>query len=123
MQPTTVSDANRNRTEVVFDTLGMVVGTAVMGKPLPSPAEGDSLAEFIADLDQAQLDGLFGGADPHAIANTLLKGATTRVVYDVDRFRRTQAAYPDDPTQWQPTCSATFCLVRRMSTRRCRRRV
>ncbi|MDR6306114.1 RHS repeat-associated protein [Nitrobacter vulgaris] len=108
MQPTTVSDANRNRTEVIFDTLGMVVGTAVMGKPLPSPAEGDSLAEFVADLDQAQLDGLFGSVDPHAVAKTLLKGATTRIVYDVDRFRRTQAAYPDDPTQWQPSCSATF---------------
>jgi hypothetical protein len=36
MQPTTVSDANRNRTEVIFDTLGMVVGTTVMGKPPPA---------------------------------------------------------------------------------------
>lgn len=108
MQPSAVSDANRNRTEVIFDTLGMVVGTAVMGKPLPAPAEGDSLAGFIADLDQAQLDQLFDGDDPHAIAKTLLEGATTRVVYDLDRFQRTRAAYPNDPARWHPSCSATF---------------
>ena len=32
LQPRLVSDPNRNQTEVAFDTLGMVVGTAVMGK-------------------------------------------------------------------------------------------
>ncbi|GEC15746.1 SpvB/TcaC N-terminal domain-containing protein [Nitrobacter winogradskyi] len=108
MQPSAVSDANRNRTEVIFDTLGMVAGTAVMGKPQPAPTEGDTLAGFVADLDQAQLDGLFGDGDPHAIAKMLLAGATTRVVYDVDRFRRTRAACPDDPARWQPSCSATL---------------
>ena len=35
LQPRLVSDPNRNRAEVAFDALGMVVGTAVMGKPLP----------------------------------------------------------------------------------------
>ena len=39
LQPRLVSDPNRNRTEVAFDTLGMVVGTAVMGKPLPAPSK------------------------------------------------------------------------------------
>ena len=33
LQPALVTDPNRNRTEVAFDALGMVVGTAVMGKP------------------------------------------------------------------------------------------
>ena len=64
LQPRLVSDPNRNQTEVAFDTLGLVVGTAVMGKPAPAPAEGDSLAGFVADLTQAQLDGCFGAADP-----------------------------------------------------------
>lgn len=32
MQPKIVTDPNDNRTAVVFDILGMVVGTAVMGK-------------------------------------------------------------------------------------------
>ena len=35
-------DPNRNRSAVAFDALGMVVGTAVMGKPEPAPVEGDS---------------------------------------------------------------------------------
>ena len=31
MQPRLVSDPNSNETEISFDTLGLVVGTAVMG--------------------------------------------------------------------------------------------
>ncbi|MEK6804180.1 MAG: toxin TcdB middle/C-terminal domain-containing protein [Nitrospirota bacterium] len=108
LQPRLVSDPNRNQTEVAFDTLGMVVGTAVMGKPLPAPVEGDSLTGFVADLTQAQLDGFFAAADPHATASALLKDATTRIVYDLDRFRHTQQANPNDPTKWQPACAATL---------------
>ena len=108
LQPRLVSDPNRNQTEVAFDTLGMVVGTAVMGKPLPAPVEGDTLTGFVADLTQTQLDGFFNAADPHATATVLLKDATTRIVYDLDRFWRTQQANPNDPTKWQPACAATL---------------
>ncbi|MGE3163994.1 MAG: SpvB/TcaC N-terminal domain-containing protein [Planctomycetota bacterium] len=108
LQPRLVSDPNRNQTEVVFDTLGMVVGTAVMGKPTPAPVEGDTLTGFVADLAHAQLDAFLDAADPHAPAPTLLQGATTRIVYDLDRFQRTQQANPNDPTQWQPACAATL---------------
>lgn len=108
LQPRLVSDPNRNRAEVAFDTLGMVVGTAVMGKPLPALAEGDSLTGFVADLTQAQLDDFFNAADPHATASALLKDATTRIVYDLDRFRRTCLAHPDDPTKWQLAGTATL---------------
>lgn len=108
LQPRRVSDPNRNQTEVAFDTLGMVAGTAVMGKPLPAPVEGDSLTGFVADLTQAQLDGFFASADPHTTAALLLQNATTRIVYDLDRFRRTQQTNPGDPTQWQPACAATL---------------
>lgn len=107
LQPRLVSDPNRNQTEVAFDTLGMVVGTAMMGKPLPAPAEGDSLAGFVTDLTQAQLVGFFDAADPHATA-ALLKDATTRIIYDLDRFQRTRQANPNDPTKWQPACAATL---------------
>ncbi|WP_271589181.1 SpvB/TcaC N-terminal domain-containing protein [Bradyrhizobium sp. CCBAU 53415] len=108
MQPSSVSDANRNRTQVVFDTLGMVVGTAVMGKPLPAPLEGDSLHGFVTDLTQADLDGFFDAPDPHSSTAALLQHATTRVLYDLDRFRRTRQASPNDPTKWQPACAATL---------------
>src|SRR5439155_16189498 len=59
LQPRLVSDPNRNQTEVAFDTLGMVVGTAVMGKTLPAPVEGDTLSNFVTDLTEDQLDGFF----------------------------------------------------------------
>lgn len=108
LQPCLISDPNRNQTEVAFDTLGMVVGTAVMGKPLPAPVEGDMLSGFVADLTQAQIDGFFDAPDPHAIAPVLLSDATTRILYDLDRFRRTRQANPNDPTKWQPARAATL---------------
>jgi RHS repeat-associated protein len=107
LQPRVVSDPNRNRTEVAFDALGIVVGTAVMGKALPAPVEGDSLTGFVADLMQAQLDAFFDGPEPHAIAPALLQGATTRIVYEAGRFRRSQQANRDDPTHWHPAYIAT----------------
>jgi len=108
LQPRLVSDPNRNQTEVAFDVLGMVVGTAVMGKPLPAIPEGDTLSGFVTDPGQAQLDDFFNAADPHASAAVLLAGATARVIYDVDRFHRTQREHPHDPTEWQPACAATL---------------
>jgi RHS repeat-associated protein len=108
LQPRLVSDPNRNQTEVVFDTLGMSVGTAVMGKPLPAPVEGDSLTSFVADLTQAELNGFFDAPDPRPNAAALLTDATTRVLYDVDRFRRTRQANPHDSTKWRPACAAAL---------------
>ena len=41
LQPLRITDPNGNRAEVAFDTLGLVVGTAVMGKA--TEVQGDSL--------------------------------------------------------------------------------
>ena len=46
LQPFLVTDPNQNRSMVAFDVLGMVVGTAVMGKPEPATPEGDNLDGF-----------------------------------------------------------------------------
>ena len=108
LQPRLVSDLNRNQAVVAFDTLGMVVASAVMGKPLPAPVEGDSLSGLVADLTQAEIDAFHDAADPHASAPALLQNATTRIVYDADRFRRSQQANPADPEKWQPACAATL---------------
>lgn len=108
LQPRLVSEPNRNQSEVAFDALGMVVGTAVMGKPSPAPAQGDSLAAFAADLTQSRIDAFHDGADPRAGAAALLQDATTRIVYDIGRFQRSRRAHPDDPTQWLAACSATL---------------
>jgi RHS repeat-associated protein len=93
LQPGRVMDANRNRTQVAFDTLGMVVGTAVMSKP--EEALGDSLGGFTADLiDAATLDHLANPLiDPHAI----LGRATTRLVYDLFAYLRTKGTPDPQP--------------------------
>ncbi|MCX5954232.1 MAG: toxin [Cyanobacteria bacterium] len=119
LQPRLVSDPNRNRSEVAFDLLGMVVGTAVMGKAAPAPVEGDSLLGFMPDPSQSELDAFFSApveanpADPkrsQATTNSrdLLAEATSRIVYDLDRFWVTQAANSGDPSKWQPAVAATI---------------
>ncbi len=99
LQPRLVVDANRNRTEAAFDTLGLVVGTAVMGKQTENL--GDSLAGFDADPDEVALAAYL--ADPLASPHALLGDATTRMVYDLFAFSRTH----DDP-QPQPAVVATL---------------
>jgi RHS repeat-associated protein len=98
LQPKLVMDPNRNRAQVAFDTLGMVAGTAIMGKPLPDPVEGDTLTGFVADLTQAELDQFMAAprqpspnpkeSEATQVVHDLLRGATTRMVYDLDRFMR-----------------------------------
>ncbi|MCP4378801.1 MAG: toxin, partial [bacterium] len=85
LQPALVTGPNGNRSEVAFDTLGLVAGTAVMGKT--GENKGDSLAGFQADLAQNEIDAFF--ADPKGqIAATLLGGASTRIIYDESRYYR-----------------------------------
>src|SRR5205823_6629271 len=57
LQPALITDPNGNRAEVAFDALGMVAGAAVMGKT--SEAVGDTLAGFVADLSQDDVDQFF----------------------------------------------------------------
>jgi RHS repeat-associated protein len=95
LQPRLVSDPNGNQTEVAFDTLGMVVGTAVMSKP--GEDLGDLLDGFVSDPEPIQLNGLLAKPrQPHPdntqskatlIAHTLLGKASTRILYDLDRFK------------------------------------
>jgi hypothetical protein len=85
MQPYLITDPNGNRAQVAFDTLGLVAGTAVMGKG-EDPDEGDSLAEFIPDLDESQINDFL--ANPLETAAGLLGTATTRIIYDLERYQR-----------------------------------
>lgn len=103
LQPCLLMDANRNRTAIVFDTLGMVVGTAVMGKPLPTPAEGDALDGFEADLSEAVI--LEHLANPLTDPRSILRRATTRLVYDLFAYQRTK----DQPDPQPP---AVYTLAR-----------
>lgn len=87
LKPASVTDPNRNRHAVAFDALGMVAGTAVMGKPEESI--GDSFAGFVSDLTDSQIAAHL--ADPRAGALALLGRASSRSVYDLHAFTRTGA--------------------------------
>ncbi len=85
LAPVLLTDPNGNRAAVAFDVLGLVTGTAVMGKQEESV--GDSLNGFQAQLTQAQVDAFF--AEPRGpTATQLLGSATTRFIYDEHRFQR-----------------------------------
>lgn len=101
LQPRWVMDPNRNRTQVAFDTLGLVVATAVMGKPEESA--GDSLDGFAADLAEADLIGHLD--DPLAGPHAILGGATTRLVVDLFAYWRTR----DEP---DPQPAVVYTLAR-----------
>jgi RHS repeat-associated protein len=93
LQPWRIMDPNRNRTQVAYDALGMVVGTAIMGKP--EETRGDSLTGFLADLDEPViLDHL---EDPLADPSRLIGRATTRLVYDLFAYRRSRAKPKPQP--------------------------
>jgi RHS repeat-associated protein len=113
LQPKQVTDANGNRVQVSFDSVGLVAGTAVMGRQ--DAGVGDNLDEFAADLAPSLVDGFL--SQPHLHALDLLKGASTRVVYDVNRFRLSRAAHPDDPTKWTPAFAATLSRETHVSDR------
>jgi RHS repeat-associated protein len=87
LQPRLVTDPNRNRTEVAFDALGMVVGTAVMGK------KGEDVGDLIDNTFEPDLDDSTIAAHmATAVGNELqlLGKAGTRIVYDVDAYWRTR---------------------------------
>ncbi|HEX4961258.1 MAG TPA: SpvB/TcaC N-terminal domain-containing protein, partial [Thermoanaerobaculia bacterium] len=94
LQPRLLMDANRNRAAVAFDALGLVVGTAVQGKPEENL--GDSLEGFAADLPPTVIEAHL--RDPFADPHGILKRATTRLVYDLFAYQRTRGdAQPQGP--------------------------
>ena len=84
LQPKQMTDPNGNRSEVRFNALGMVAGTAVMGKAA-GPLEGDSFDDFATDLTPTQIKDYFDSANPRSLAIDHLGTATTRIIYDLDR--------------------------------------
>lgn len=86
LAPRIMTDPNGNRSEVAFDVLGMVVGTAVMGKVTENL--GDSLENFVTDLDDATIATHL--QDPLLDPQAILQRATTRLVYDLFTYVRTK---------------------------------
>jgi RHS repeat-associated protein len=84
LQPYWITDPNGNRTQVAFDTLGRVVATAVMGKL--GENQGDFISDdFKRDLSATEIQNFID--NPRAMAKDLLKSASTRILYDLDRYQ------------------------------------
>lgn len=89
MSVRTIGDINGNQTATIVDELGMVMATAVMGKG----DEADTLDGF-GDETSAEDDALvkdFFQTEDYAkmeeIGHKLLRGASSRYVYRLDRFQ------------------------------------
>jgi RHS repeat-associated protein len=95
LKPKLVMDPNRNRAAVVFDALGMVVGTAIMAKPAPAPVEGDSFDSFEPDLTEAVIRDQL--VNPLVAPGAILQHATTRLVYDLFAYQRTKNSANPQP--------------------------
>ncbi len=78
LKPRRAIDPNDNVSEVAFDAHGLVVATALLGKG----TEADSLAGLQIDPPESLT------SDPVANAAALLSAATSRFVYDLERFWR-----------------------------------
>jgi hypothetical protein len=105
LQPALLTDPNRNRSAVAFCALGLVTGTALMGKA--GEAVGDSLAGFTADLTTAVAQAHL--ADPFTASEAILQQASTRLVYDLFAYLNTRG----DP---QPLPVVTYTLARETHT-------
>ncbi|GLV54301.1 hypothetical protein KDH_11490 [Dictyobacter sp. S3.2.2.5] len=93
LQPTLIMDANRNRSVVVCDALGMVVGTAIMGKPEENL--GDTLDGFVADLTDSAIVAHL--QNPLTDPTGPLQHATARIIYDLFTYQRTQGDVQPQP--------------------------
>jgi len=86
MQPRVTIDPNQNRSQAAFDILGMVAGSAILGKVHEGESEsGDSLQGLVTDLSDEQVQAFL--EQPRATAQSLLGNATTRILYDLHRFQ------------------------------------
>ena len=102
LQPELVIDPNNNRSAVAFDALGMVVGTALMGKE-NGQKEGDSLNDFETDTDDQLI--IAHMSNPFVNPHDILGKATTRLVYDLFRYQHTNG-------QGDPQPNVVYTLAR-----------
>ncbi|WP_433063372.1 SpvB/TcaC N-terminal domain-containing protein [Dactylosporangium sp. CS-033363] len=102
IRPAVLTHPNGNRTAVAYDALGLVVATALLGRP--GEPVGDTLDGIAADLPEAAIAADL--ADPLADPEPLLGAATTRVVYDLGAYLRSR----ESP---EPQGAAVHTLARR----------
>ncbi|KAF3917578.1 hypothetical protein AA313_de0203762 [Arthrobotrys entomopaga] len=84
--PKTLTDCNENNQYFSYDALGNLIGSALYGK-----GEGDTLDDFISQLQAADTTEFF----TNPLESKLLSKATTRYLYDYDSFKNNGASSPN----------------------------
>ncbi|KLU89105.1 hypothetical protein MAPG_08081 [Magnaporthiopsis poae ATCC 64411] len=98
LEPAVLTSPNGNRTQSSSDALGLPAGLAWMGKE--GEQVGDNLDGFVSDLSQDEIRAFFANPSQQAAAD-LLGNATSRVIYDYQRYR-------NDPSRAVPVFSAAM---------------
>lgn len=93
LAPFLVMDANRNRSQVLFDVLGNVIAAAAMGKPEENV--GDSLDNVERNLSRQEMECFF--RNPTDSSLKLLGNATTRTIFDFFSYYRTKGSQQPQP--------------------------
>jgi YD repeat-containing protein len=84
--PSSITDANDNRTDFAYDAMGRVVGIADVGK---AGVNADSLTDFNADLAPSDITSYI--SDPLGQSAKLLANATVRFIYDDSAYMDSQS--------------------------------
>jgi RHS repeat-associated protein len=92
LKPRMIIDENRNRTAYAYDSYGLLVLTAVMGKADDAEPHGDSLDSVPTELSDESLDKFF--LEPLDHREKLLGTASTRFIHDLNRFRTSSNSSP-----------------------------
>ncbi len=89
LAPREMKDPNDNYSAVIFDTLGLPVGSVLMGKrPNSTQTEsGDNLVGFQTDLDPDEVIAFFTGSYDANRARSWLGAATSRFIYSFGEQR------------------------------------
>jgi RHS repeat-associated protein len=95
LKPSLIVDANGNRTTLAYDALGMVVGTALMGKE--TEHIGDNLLGFQPNPDISEVEEFFAKPSQEAAAK-LIGNASSRQIFDRDRYWRSSKTGKHLPT-------------------------
>ncbi len=109
LQPQKITDPNDSHTIVAFDTLGMVVGTAIQSRT----GEGDSFDTFETDLTKSQIRQNYL-PDPLGTGAQFLGTATTRIIYDLWAYHDSV----EEQREAQPPIAATLAREKHVNDSR-----
>lgn len=93
IKPVLIMDANRNRSAVVFDEIGNVIATAVLGKP--EEPVGNSVSRFVPISEAATLT-FIQNPLPQNRAQ-ILQNATSVTLIDIFAYYRTKTSTNPQP--------------------------